>query len=106
MEWGRAAAQDNYNFNPTRTSRNAQVKYLEKWLQCQKSRPQQVHTNLPGPGDQGVQTTCFNFTNQLYSLVLDRALFGNLDNLDVNVDDPYGKYVPPNGLLSTVNLGQ
>jgi hypothetical protein len=38
--------------------------------------------------------------------VLDRALFGNLDNLDVNVDDPYGKYVPPNGLLLTVNLGQ
>jgi hypothetical protein len=53
-----------------------------------------------------VQITCFNFTNQLYSLVLDRALFGNLDNLDVNVDDPYGKYVPPNGLLSTVNSGQ
>jgi hypothetical protein len=38
--------------------------------------------------------------------VLDRALFGNLDNLDVNVDDPYGKYVPPNGLLSTVDSGQ
>jgi hypothetical protein len=53
-----------------------------------------------------VQTACFNFTNQLYSLVSDRALFGNLDNLDVNIDDPYGKYVPPNGLLSTVNSGQ
>jgi hypothetical protein len=39
-------------------------------------------------------------------LVSDRALFGNLDNLDVNVDDPFGKYVPPNGLLSTVNSGQ
>jgi hypothetical protein len=46
MEWGRAAAHDNYNFNPTRTSRNAQVKYLEKWLQFQKSCPQQVPTNL------------------------------------------------------------
>jgi hypothetical protein len=62
--------------------------------------------NLPGPGDQVVQTTCFNFTNQLYSLVSDRALFGNLDSLDVNLEDPYGKYVLPNGLLSTVNLGQ
>jgi hypothetical protein len=38
--------------------------------------------------------------------VSDRALFGNLDNLDVNVDDPYGKYLSPNGLLSPVNLGQ
>jgi hypothetical protein len=80
MEWGRAAAHDNYNFNPTRTSRNAHVKYLEKWLQFQKSRPQQVPTHFPGPGDQVVETTCFNFTNQLYSLVSDGALFGNLDN--------------------------
>jgi hypothetical protein len=38
--------------------------------------------------------------------VSDCALFGNLDNLDVNVDDPYGKYVPPNGLQSAVNSGQ
>jgi hypothetical protein len=59
MEWGRAAAHDNHNFNPTRALRNAQVKYLEKWLQFQKSRPQQVPTHLPGPPDQVVQTTCF-----------------------------------------------
>ncbi len=106
IEWGRAAVHDEYNFHPTRTSRTAQVKYLEKWLQFQKCRPQQIPTNLPGPGDQVVQTTCFNFTNQLYSLVSDRALFGNLDKLDVNVDDPFGKYVPSSGLLSTVNSGQ
>ena len=53
-----------------------------------------------------MQITCFNFTNQLYSLVSDRALFGNMDNLDVSVDDPFGKYVPPSGLLSSVNSGQ
>jgi hypothetical protein len=40
------------------------------------------------------------------SHIADRALFGNSVNLDVNVDDPYGKYVLPNGLLSTVNSGQ
>jgi hypothetical protein len=33
-------------------------------------------------------------------------LFGNLDKLDVNVDNPFGKYVPSSGLLSTVNSGQ
>jgi hypothetical protein len=32
INWGRAAEHDNYNFNPTRSSRNAQVKHLEKWL--------------------------------------------------------------------------
>ena len=106
MDWGRAARHDNYNFNPTRSSRNAQVKYLEKWLQCQHSRPQQIPTLLPGPLQQVVQTTSFNFTSQLQSLVSDQALFGTLDNLDVNVDDPFGKYVPPSGLLSTTNSGQ
>jgi hypothetical protein len=82
------------------------VKYLEKWLNFQHSRPQQIPTLLPGPLHQVVQTTTFNFTNQLFSLVSDQALFGNLDNLDVNDDNPFGKYVSPNGLLSTVNSGQ
>jgi hypothetical protein len=106
MNWGSAARLDNYHFNPTRSSRNARVKYLEKWLQCQYSRPQQILTPLPGPFPQVVQTTTFNFTNQLFTLISDQVLFGNLDNLDVNVDDPFGKYVPPNGLLSTINSGQ
>ena len=106
IEWGRAAQHDNYNFNPQRSSRNAQVKYLEKWLRCQNSRPKQIPTQLPGPLDQVVQTTCFNFTNQLYSLVSDLALFGDLNNLDVNINDPFGKYVSIDGLLSTTNSGQ
>ena len=82
------------------------MKYLENWLQCQNSRPKQIPTPLPGPLHQVVQTTTFNFTNQLFTLVSDQALFGNLDNLDVTVGNPFGKYVPPNGLLSTVNSGQ
>ena len=83
------------------------MKYLETWLQCQKSRPQQIPTTLPGPVIQVVQTTYFNFSQQLYSnLVANCALFGKLHNLDVNINDPFGKYVPTNGLLSTTNLGQ
>jgi hypothetical protein len=39
-------------------------------------------------------------------LVSDQALFGKLDNLNVNADSSFTKYVPPNGLLSTTNLGQ
>ena len=105
-EWGRVAREDDYHFNPSRSTRNAQVKYLETWLHLQKSRPQQIPTSLPGPVQQVVQTTCFNFTNQLFTLVSDIALFGNLDNLDVNLDNPFGKYVSPNGILSTTNSGQ
>jgi hypothetical protein len=53
-----------------------------------------------------MQTTCFNITSQLYLLVSDQALFGTLDKLDVNVDNPFAKYIPPNRLLSTTNSGQ
>jgi hypothetical protein len=105
MNWGSDAHLDNYHFNPTRSSRKAQVKYLEKCLQCQYSCPQQIPTPLPGPFPQVVQTTTFNFTNQLFTLISDQVLFRNLDSLDVNVDNPFGKFVQPNGLLSTVNSG-
>jgi hypothetical protein len=107
IEWGRAANGNNYHFYPQQLTRKAQVKYLETCLQCQKSRPQQIPTTLPGPVIQVVQTTCFNFSQQLYSnLVADHALFGKLHNLDVNINEPFGKFVPTNGLLSTTNSGQ
>jgi hypothetical protein len=55
-----------------------------------------------------MDTTCFNFTDQLYWLVAsDGVLFGKLDNLDVNDDDPpLRNYFPINGLLSTTNSCQ
>jgi hypothetical protein len=40
-----------------------------------------------------VQTTCFDFSQQLYNLVADRALFGTLHNLDFNINDPFGDLV-------------
>ncbi len=106
MQWARDAHNTKYNFDPQHLSRNAQVQYLEKWLQMEKCRPQQIPTLLPGPAPQVVQTTCFNFTKQLHSLVSDQALFGQLANLDVNANDPFGKYEATNGLLSTTNSGQ
>ena len=106
VEWARAAHGNKYQFDPKRSSRNAQVKYLEKWLEMQKSRPLQIPTSLPGPVAQTVHTTCFNFTNQLHSLVSDHALFGKLENLDLNNNDPFAKYTAPNNLLSTINSGR
>jgi hypothetical protein len=54
---------------------------------------------------EAIQVTRFNFTNQLHALLSDHALVGNLDNLDVNPADPFAKYAPPSGRLSTVNSG-
>ena len=47
--------------------------------------------------------TVFNFENQLLNLLKDRTLFGDLQNLDVNPDDPLGPYKAKNDYLSMVN---
>ena len=39
-----------------------------------------------------MNVTVFNFEKQLMNLLQDKSLFGNLENLDVNADDPFGKY--------------
>ena len=39
-----------------------------------------------------IDVTVFNFENQLLNLLKDRTLFGDLQNLDINLDDPFGKY--------------
>jgi hypothetical protein len=51
----------------------------------------------PGPIEQVVQSTCFNFTtNQVYLLFFSaRVLFGKLVNLDVNAG-VWQKCVPTN----------
>jgi hypothetical protein len=105
LNWASEAEHNKYSFCPTRLERSSQVKYLEKWLHLKPCRPETVKLLLPGPVLQAIQVTRFNFTNQLHALLTDPALVGNLNNLDVNRDDPFAKYVPPSGRLSTVNSG-
>jgi hypothetical protein len=78
---------------------------MEKWLHLKPCHPESVNHVLPGPAMQVLQVTRFNFTNQLHALLTDYALCGNLENLEVNLVDPFGKYAPPPGRLLTVNSG-
>ena len=52
-----------------------------------------------------MNVTVFNFEKQLMNLLQDKSLFGNIQNMDVNPDDPFGKYKAKNNYLSTVNSG-
>ena len=54
---------------------------------------------------QYINVTNFDFKTQLQSLLNDKILFGNIENLDINLNDPFGKYKPPGNILSTVNSG-
>ena len=106
LKWAQAANLDNYNFTPQRWTRSSQIEYLKKWLQYDKiCLPQQVKTLLPGEHGHEVDVTIFNFTSQLFSLLKDEELFGDIKNLDVDPKNPFGKYKSQK-YLSTINSGE
>ena len=54
---------------------------------------------------QYINVTTFDFKTQLQSLLNDKTLFGNIENLDINPNNPFGKYKSPGNILSTINSG-
>jgi hypothetical protein len=105
LSWASEAKRNQYSFCPQRLEQSSQGKYLEKWLHLAPCRPETVKLVLPSPAMEAILVTGFNFTNQLHAILTDPTLVGNLDKLDVNPADPFAKYAPPSGRLSTVNSG-
>ena len=71
--------------------------------------PYQVETELPWDPKvprtaKSVDVTVFNFTSQLFSLLKDESLFGDISNLDVNPKKVFGRYRNNSKLLSTAGL--
>ena len=52
-----------------------------------------------------MNVTVFNFKNQLLNLLKDRTLSGNLQNLDVDPNNPFRHYKAKDDYLSAVNSG-
>ena len=107
LDWGKKAKTLNYDFNPARTHRKAQLDYLEKWFGLEYYNAKQVSVTLPGPMEltqpEVINVTCFDFTSMLRSLLSDEKLFGNLENLDVNQQNPFAKYNSHNKKISCSN---
>jgi hypothetical protein len=106
MDWGAEAKKLNYNFQPTRTTRKAQLSFLEKFTDMQDSKPHQVICKLSGTDELEVPVTRFDFKAGLLSLLTDPAIVSDLNNLDVNHDDPFKPFVAPDNRLGCVNSGQ
>ena len=103
-EWGKEAYNSNYNFDPERTTRKAQIKHLEHKHKLSYCRPYTVPVTFPQDGLQ-IRMTKFDFISELFSLLNDTRLTGNMDKLDVNSDNPFTQYKPPDGHLGTFNSG-
>jgi hypothetical protein len=52
-----------------------------------------------------IPVTRFPFVNMLYTLHSDPVVMSNLSNLDVNPNNPFGKYELSGNYLSTINYG-
>jgi hypothetical protein len=91
LNWAKEANKLKYDFLPHRTTWKAQIKHIEKWQQLQYCQPKTVQLTLMGDG-KIIPVTRFPFVNMLYSLLSDPFLALDLSNLDVNPDDPFGKY--------------
>ena len=104
LNWAKEAKQSNYDFLPKRSTRKAQILHIEKWQQLQHCRPETIQLTLPGDG-KVIPVTRFPFVNMLYTLLTDPVVMSDLSNLDVNPDNPFGKYKSAGNYLSTVNSG-
>ena len=104
-DWALRAHTSGYGFNPAHRTRKGQITYMVKWQNLSKCRPFQIPTTFPEDG-LSVNITAWNFETQIRSLLADKLLTGNIDNLDVNPDDPFAKYAPPDGRIGCFNSAQ
>ena len=104
LEWAAGAKARGYDFRPSRTSRPAQIASFEKRFSLQSCRPQQATIVFP-EDNLRIEITYFDFVQQLHSLLTDKSLTGDLTQLDVPQDNPFGKYVSPTGRLGPFNSG-
>jgi hypothetical protein len=99
MDWAFDAAQSGYNFIPQQESYQSQLQTISKWVGMEHMHPLVVNVPLPGirPDDE-VPVTTFDFVSQLHSLLSDKEL-NTAANLVVNHDDPFARYISPDGRL-------
>ena len=106
QKWAKDAYNNGYCFDYNRSTRHAEIEHLKRWLNLDCIVPQTVDCVLPGPLYQVVPVTRFDFSAQLISLLTTDSLVSNLENLDINPKNPFGRYVSQDGKLSCFNSGQ
>ena len=99
MDWARDAAQSGYKFTPHQDSYRAQLETISRWVGMAHLKPKVVSVPLPGarPTDT-IPVTTFDFVSQFHSLLSDKTL-NQPCNLVINSDDPFTRYIPPDGRL-------
>ena len=107
IDWGIEVQKSNILFSHMMKTRKGIINHTERlmpWLQATK--PKEVKILLETLEEpQPTNVILFDFKKQLLSLLNDKELFGDINNLDINPDNPFGYYKAPDNVLSTVNSG-
>ena len=109
MNWAQDAFRTGYQFNPKTTNYQSQIQQMEKYSNLRSIRPHTKETYLQNSMANVADTTpikvvCCDFTSMLISLLQDKTI-NRKENLVVNQDDYFSKYVSPNGKLGEINSG-
>ena len=105
LEWAHKAKRMKYSFEPKRVKRSTLVRHLSQWQQNQNRHPSQKPVSLPGEPPLAVPVTCYDFKTELMSL-LESSVFHQIDNLDVNDDEPFAAYESSSGRINGFNSGK
>jgi hypothetical protein len=103
----RAESIDNL-FDPSQKhpTRETLLRRLDK--ACPTPPPQSVSVPLQSVDEtppESVDVWVFNFLEQMKDLLSNHRIFGDLDNLDVNPNDRFGRYHRADGMVNEVNSG-
>jgi hypothetical protein len=105
MEWAQDARQSDYNWACRQTTYQSQIRSMQNWLGLEHLRPEELIVDLPGAhGINSIRVTVFDFVTQVMSLLSDNEL-NQAENLVVNPDDPFARYVPSDGKLGECITG-
>ena len=100
MKWAKAGHINQYSFMPQHETYQGHIYNLYHALQSHAYQPYEQLVHLPAKDgsfdESGV--VAFDFVAQLFALLSDTCL-NTVDNLVFNSQDPFGKYVPPDGRL-------
>ena len=107
IEWTLELCQSNVAVDQLLKTREAVIKQIESKIPFLKKTKSYQKEVLLSTDDtpQAVNVTVFDFKSQLLSLINHSSLFNDLDNLDVNPKNRFGKYKSENHIISSVNSG-
>ena len=105
LQWARKAKRMKYSFEPKRIKRSTLIHHLSRWQQNQNRHPVQKRVSLPGEPALNMPITCYDFKTELMSL-LESSVFNQIENLDVNANNPFAAYKSSSGRINCFNAGK